>query len=243
MAPVRFAVALVALGALLAASAQARAEADSVTTGVAGGQFIQWTSGDSGSASISTTYQNQRAGNGNLILAFSHWDNQKLTAEVSDNAGNKYVSVSGPLNAGPTDRFQLWYARNIKGGVPLAVTVKYSGTTTSFSLVDVAEYAGLDRAAPLDAFASATGTGSFQDSGPTRFTTSPNETVVGFFGFSRYALPYKAGPGFTSQAYDGSSFMEDRSVAALGSYRATAMSNRPDSWAAFVTCFKNATQP
>ena len=236
----RFAFVVVAL---LIASAQGRTAADSVTTGVGAGQFVQWTSGDSGSASVSTTYQSQRSASGNMVLAFSHWDNQTLTAQVSDNLGNKYVSIGEPINSGPTARFQLWYARNIKGGVPLAVTVTYSGRTTSFSLIDVAEYSGLDRSAPLDAFASAPGTGTLQDSGPARHTTAMNETVVGFFGYSGYGLPYKAGAGFSARAYDGSSFLEDRAVTVAGSYRATVTSSRDDSWAAFVVCLKNAIQP
>ena len=228
--------------ALLVASGQGLT-ADSGATVAGAGQFIQWTSGDSGSASISTTYQPQRAASGDLVLAFSHWDNQTLSAQVSDNLGNKYVSIGGPINSGTAARFQLWYARNIKGGVPLAVTVTYSGRTTSFSLIDVAEYSGLDRSAPLDAFASAAGAGTLQDSGLSRTTTTANETLVGFFGYSGYGLPYKPGPGFTSRAYDGSSFLEDRAVTVPGSYRATVTSSRDDSWAAFVACFKNAIQP
>jgi hypothetical protein len=212
-------------------------------TGVSAGRFVQWTSSDHGAATSETTYQDRKATPGNLILVFSHWDNQALTAAVTDNLRNAYASIAGPVNAGPTARFEVWYAKNIRGGAPLAITVTYSGKTTSFSLVDAIEYSGLDKSAPLDVFASTAGTGTYQDSGPSPTTRKRNETIVGLFGYSTYALPYTAGAGFTMRGYDASSMLEDQAVTNIGSYHATAASNRSDFWAAFVIGFKNATQP
>jgi hypothetical protein len=210
--------------------------------GASAGQFVQWTSGDHGAATSETTYL-KSVTRGNLLLVFSHWDNQGLSAAVTDNLRNAYASIAGPINAGPTARFQVWYAKNIRGGAPLAVTVTYSGNTKSFSLVDVIEYSGLDRSAPLDVYASAAGSGKFQDSGPSPTTRARNETIVGLFGYSAYALPYTAGAGFTMRSYDASSMLEDQAVTNIGSYHATATSLVPDFWAAFVIGFKNAAQP
>jgi hypothetical protein len=200
---------------------------------------VGWTAGDSGAATSSTTYA-ENVTTGDLMLVFSHWDNQTLTASISDSMGNVYVPIGGPVNAGSSARFQAWYAKNIQGGAELAITVTYSGQTTSFSLVDAAEYSGLDTSAPLDVFASASGSGTSQSSGPSPMTTVSNETIVGLFGYSTYALPYTAGAGFTLRQYDGSSMLEDQSVTATGSYTATATSSDPADWAAFVICFKNA---
>jgi hypothetical protein len=239
---------ILAVCALRAVPAQSQLRMDWVRSGrkspvgVSAGQFVQWTSGDSGSASSSTTYQDRKATSGNLILVFSHWDNQALSAAVTDKLGNAYASMGGPVNAGTTARFEAWYTKNIRGGVPLAVTVTYSGKTTSFSLVDAIEYSGLDRSAPLDVFASAAGSGTSQDSGPSPTTRERNETLVGLIGYSVYSSPYTAGVGFLMRGYDASSMLEDRSVAEIGSYHATATSSRPDSWAAFVIGFKNAVQ-
>jgi hypothetical protein len=205
------------------------------------GQLVQWTSGDNGPATFETTYL-ESVTRGNLMLVFSHWDNQALTAAVTDNLGNKYVPIGGPVNTGRTARFQPWYAKNIRGGRQLAITVTYSGKTTHFSLVDAIEYSGLDRSAPLDVFASAAGKGTSQDSGRAPTTTARSETIIGLFGYSTYALPYKAGAGFTLRGYDASTMVEDRSVIARGSYNATATSSHSDSWAAFMIGFKNAVQ-
>ncbi|HEY5176453.1 MAG TPA: Ig-like domain-containing protein [Terriglobales bacterium] len=207
-----------------------------------GGQFVQWTSGDAGSASVETTYLSQPVTTGNLIVVFSHWDNQTITATVTDNLGNTYNPISGPINVGAVGRFQAWYARNINGGTQLGVTITYSARTTSIALADAAEYSGLDPSAPLNVFASSTGTGVTQDSGPSAATNSANETIIGLFGYYGFATPYTAGPGFTLRNFDATSMLEDRSVNANGSYRATATSHVSTSWVAYVLCFKNAFQ-
>lgn len=205
------------------------------------GHFIQWSSGDTGAALVSRTYMNNNVANGNLLLVFSHWDNQTLTASVTDNAGNTYVPVSGPINVGSVARFQAWYAKDVVGG-PIGVTVTYTGTTSSISLVDAIEYSGLDTTAPLDVFASAQGSGVTQDSGSSPATTSSNETIVGLFGYYGYATPYTSGPGYTFRNYDATSMLEDQSVTANGSYHATGMSAVSVPWVAYVICFKNAFQ-
>ena len=230
-----------------AGSATIRAASGSIngTTGLTvtppGGQFIQWSSGDTGAATVSRTYLNNNATTGNLILVFSHWDNQSITATVTDNLGNTYTAVSGPINVGAAGRFQAWYAKNITGG-PLGVTVTYSAQTTSISLVDAAEYSGLDPTAPLNVFASSTGNGVSQDSGPAPPTTAANVTVVGMLGYYGYATPYTAGSGFTFRNYDATSMLEDMSVTSNGSYHATATSAVSTQWVAYVLCFKNAFQ-
>jgi trimeric autotransporter adhesin len=208
------------------------------------GRFIQWASGDSGAASSSTTYQSQNATTGDLILIFSHWDTQAVTASApTDNRGNTYVPIGGPVNAGTTGRFQAWYAKNIAGGLPLAVTINYSAKTATISLVDIIEYSGLDTSAPLDVFASASGNSSFQNSGLSPTTTAENETIIGLFGFNSPSSPYTAGSGFTFRNYDATSMLEDMSVTTVGNYEATATSADSTIWAAIVIGFKNAAQP
>ena len=212
-----------------------------VTSGGGGsgnGQFVQWASCDSGAVGSSNCYQDRSATSGNMILVFSHWDNQSLTAAAYDNLGNTYTPIGGPVSVGTSARFQAWYAKNVSGGVPLAVTVRYSGVTTSFSLVDIIEYSGLDKTAPLDVYAFATGTGTVQDSGPSPMTTESNETIVGLFGYAGYATPYTAGTGFTLRNYDASSMLEDKAVTTTGIYNAIASSAVSTDWVAYVLAFK-----
>ncbi len=214
----------------------------SLTVTPPGGQFVQWTSGDGGAASVETTYLSQPVTTGNLILVFSHWDNQAITATVTDNLGNTYIPVSGPINVGAIGRFQAWYAKNINGGAQLGVTITYSARTMSISLADAAEYSGLDPTNPLNVFSSSTGTGVSQNSGAAAATNFPNETIIGLFGYYGFATPYTAGPGFTLRNYDATSMLEDQFVSANGSYLSTATSNTSTSWVAYVLCFKNAYQ-
>ena len=205
------------------------------------GQFVQWASGDSGAAQVHTTYMDKAVANGDLILVLSHWDNQTLTATLSDNGGNTYYPISGPINVGSVGRFQAWYAKNVVGGL-LGVTVTYSGTTSSISLIDAIEYSGLDTTSPLDVFASAFGSGLFQNSGAAPATTASNDTVIGLFGYYGPSTPYNAGAGFTMRNYDATSMLEDESVSANGSYSATGTSAVTTPWVAYVICFKNAFQ-
>ena len=104
-------------------------------------QFVTFTAGDSGSSSTSITYLNG-VQSGDLIVLFSHWDNHAITATASDSAGNIYVPISGPVSVGTAGRFQAWYAKNVQGG-NLEFKITYSGQTTTISLLDAAEYAGL----------------------------------------------------------------------------------------------------
>lgn len=206
------------------------------------GKVVQWASGDGGATTEQITYQNENTATGNLILVFAHWDNQAVSATVTDQLGNTYIPIFPPTNSGATAVYQVWYAKNVKGGVPLQVMITFTGKTLSFSLVDVIEYSGLDPSAPLDVFASATGTGTSPNSGKMASTNWKSETIIGLFGFSGYALPYSAGTGFTFEAYDASSMLEDQGVSSLGLYGATATSADSADWGAFVMGFKNATQ-
>jgi hypothetical protein len=180
---------------------------------------------------------------GDLILVFSHWDNQALTASVTDTLGNTYFPIGGPVSTGATARFQAWYAKNVIGGAAPGITVTYSGTTISFSVVDAMEWSGLNQTAPLDVFATATGSGVSANSGFAAPTTAAYETLMGLVGFSTYASPYAAGGSYTFRGYDASTFWEDMSVTSAGSYNATATSSASTTWAAWVIGFKSAIQP
>ncbi len=206
-------------------------------------QLVQETAGDAGSAITSDTYMDSKVTAGNLIMVFSHWDNQSVTATASDSLGNTYLPVGGPVSAGPSARFQVWYAKNIIGGTAPRITVTYSGMTSTFSVVDAIEFSGLDKVAPLDVFNVVTGSGTAISSGTAAPTTAAYETIFGFFGFSEYASPYAAGGGFTFLGYDASTLWESMSVTSTGSYSATATSSRSTTWAAYVIGMKSAIQP
>ncbi len=203
-------------------------------------KYVTFTAGDSGSSVSSTTYLNN-VQTGDLIIIFSHWDNQAVTGTASDSLGNVYTPVSGPITVGTTGRFQAWYAKNVQGGA-IGFTVTYSGRTTSLSVIDVAEYAGLDKTAPLDTYATAVGSGTTASIGPTPTSSSAPDTLVGLFGFDGYASPYTAGTGFTFRDYDASTFIEDQQTTTIGTYTATARAQASFPWAGYAILFRNAYQ-
>jgi len=211
----------------------------SISVVPATGEYLQWTSGDSGSATTSTTLQDKNAITGDLVLVFSHWDNQSLTATVQDQMGNVYTPIFPATDVGTNDRFQVWYASNIKGGARLSVTVTYSGKTTSISTVDAMEYAGLNATSPLDVYTSATGTGSVQSSGSLPVTTTASETIIGLFGYASGATPFMSGAGYFFRNYDATTMLEDSQVSSTGVYSATATSGGSSGWAAFAIGFRN----
>lgn len=217
---------------------QSMAGTSPVTVTAVVGKYVQFASGDGGSTTSETIYQDRPATSGNLMLAFSHWNNPAAAVTVQDQLGNTYTPIFPATCIGGSDCFQVWYAKNIKGGTELGLTFHYSARTTNFSVVDIIEYAGLDTTNPLDVFASATGTGFSQNSGKMPMTTSAAEIIIGLFGYSGYALPYTAGSGFTFRNYDASTMLEDRAVNSIGVYNATATSANSANWAAFAIAFR-----
>jgi len=137
---------------------------------------------------------------GNLILLSVNWGNTGLhVASITDTRGNAYTNITGQVNYGTSwaQSDQLYYAKNIPAGVN-TLTVTMTGIPTAVFEARAYEYAGLDTAAPLDQFSSATGT---------------NATKVN---------PV-AGSGFTGRATPnaGNTLGEDKIVAFTGSYNAT----------------------
>ena len=202
--------------------------------------FMQWTAGDSGAATFDTTRFGKPVVSGNMILVLAHWNDQDITATITDSRSNKYLPLVQPLNAGRTERFQAWYARNVKGGAEVSVTINFSKKTRSFSVIDAIEYAGLDKASPLIAAVSAVGSGNTQSSGPIAATGAQGCLLIGLFGYSNYALPYKAGQDFTMRAYEASTMIEDSDCSAGGVDTAIAISSNAADWAAIGAAFRKA---
>ena len=229
-----------ALGALALPALPAAAAALQPGTEVPPTHIVQWSTGDSGAAREQITYLPNPVVSGNLILAFAHWDDQHVTAALSDQKGNTYEPLGPPLNVGANERFQVWIAQNVRGGAALHVTIAFSAVPTSYSVLDVMEFGGLDRKHPLAASITATGMGDTQSSGPLAFDDPAVDCVVGLFGYESHALPYSPGEGFTFRQYEATTFVEDRSVAAPGPVTATAKSHNATNWAAFALAFRRA---
>ena len=219
------------------------------------GVFVQGNSGDNGAATSETSFLSTGVKAGDLVLVWSKWDAPKgttITATgATDNRGNTYTALGpaipiGTDGAGDPNWVQAWYAKNVSGA-PTGFTVSYSGKTFDISLVDAAEYSGLDKSDPLDSASYMTNTGEGQSltTGPSGTTTANDETIIGIFGTLGAEYPFTAGSGFSINVIDASSLIEDENVSITGSYTATATGNSGTSttpWGAIIVGFRNAIQ-
>jgi len=170
---------------------------------------------------------------GNLNIVVVGWNNSTSNVlSVQDSAGNLYARAIGPTTSGQRVRQSIYYAANVRAGGN-TVTVTFNQSTPAPD-VRVLEYAGVSA---LDGAAGASGRSRTSSTGFVT-TTSPNELI---FAANTVATPTSgAGAGFTSRIItspDGD-IAEDRIVAAIGSYNATAPLTSSGRWVMQIVTFK-----
>ncbi|MGA9797564.1 MAG: IPT/TIG domain-containing protein [Terriglobales bacterium] len=177
------------------------------------------------SASVAVTFTTaQTLGNLNIVVV--GWnDTTSTVSTVTDNRGNTYTLAIGPTT-GTGLRQSIYYAKNIAAGTN-TVTVTFN-KAAAFVDIRALEYSGLDPTSPLDQTAGAAGSGTTASSGAAT-TASANELI---FGAGMTATAFTgAGTGFVSRIITtpDADIAEDRTVAATGSYSATAP-NKSSNW-------------
>jgi len=174
---------------------------------------------------------------GNLIVVHIDWDNQaRSITSVTDTKGNTYAAINGPTNwNGANYRAALWYAYNITGGgAAITVTAHLSGAPTSYSQIYISEYSGIATSInPLDQNSVTAGNTGAVSSG-AKTTTYPNELVYGASIGASGAL--STGGGFTNRSTANQNVIEDKNVAAAGSYAAT-FTSAGGNWIAQMATF------
>jgi glucose/arabinose dehydrogenase/chitodextrinase len=157
-------------------------------------------------------------------------------AAVTDSAGNAY-QLAAPLTRGSGTSQAVYYAPNVRAGAD-TVTVTFD-RPAAFADIRIAEYSGLDRTAPLDGQASASGAAATASSGNVT-TTKPRALLLGA-GTTTGAFG-GAGSGYTVRVVTQPDIdiLEDRIVAAAGTYAATAPGS--GSWVMQVVAFRGAGQ-
>jgi len=180
-------------------------------------------------SSASATYgATQTAGNTNIV-AIGWSDSSSSVTSVTDTVGNSYSVAVGPTVLTGTQTQVIYVAANIAAAAPGAntVTVNFSATVP-FVDVRILEYSGIDPSAPVDGTAGTTGTGTTSSSG-TLTTTHAYDLI--------FAANYvtsgtnAAGNGYVNRVIttDGD-IAEDQTVAASGTYAATASLVSSGSW-------------
>ena len=169
---------------------------------------------------------------GNLIVAYVIWSNTN-TVTLSDSKGNGYVSAAGRTTWGSNWSSQVFYAKAIAGGTN-TVTTTFASAISSFAVLYIHEYSGVDKIAPVDATATATGSSSAVSSGSlaTSFAsdllfnaTASSNTVTSGDG------------GYTTRSTAFGNRTQDRNVTSAGSYTAAAVQNGA-SWVSHLLAFK-----
>ena len=171
---------------------------------------------------------------GNLIAAYVVWDNVGGVA-LADSRGNTYAAATARISFGNGWSAQIFYAKNIAGGSN-TVMATFGTAISSFGIVYLHEYSGLDKVNPLDVTASAAGTSAAMSSGAV---TTTNASDLLFAPGASSATVNQAGTGYTTRSTAYGNRTQDRLVAATGSYAGTAKQNG-SSWVMQLVAFRVA---
>jgi hypothetical protein len=162
---------------------------------------------------------------GNLIVAYVVWDNAGVV-DVTDTGHNTYTPASASVPwSGGAQRAQVFYAENVKPGTDIlpinTVTATFGTGLSSFGLIYITEYSGIDKTSPLDdvGVGVAGDTASAMNSG-TATTTIANDLLVGL-GASDHTVT-DAGAGYRARSVFAGNIVEDRIAAVPDDYIADA---------------------
>jgi len=191
-------------------------------------------------ATITVPYlAGQTAGNLNVVVV--NWNDTTAQVQtVSDSAGNTYQRAIGPTTRSTSASQSLYYAINRATTTGNAVTVTFTTAATAPEL-RVAEYSGVDPLQPLDVAVGGSGNSSTSSSGSVT-TRNANDLLVG----ANWATGVTTGPGspFTQRLITTpGDILEDRVVAAAGSYSATAPTSPSGGWIMHLAAFRAGGSP
>src|SRR5579885_3475394 len=144
--------------------------------------------------------------------------NTNATLSVTDSQGNAFTQVGTQLISPGSNRSQVYYAKNIKGG-PDTVTVTCS--VSCYQEVYVTEYSGVDQTNTIDVQAGASGSAGAVSSGNAT-TTLAGDMIYGFcLGDSACTV----GSSFAARSTLNANLVEDMTAGNPGSYAATGSAN------------------
>jgi chitodextrinase len=171
---------------------------------------------------------------GNTIVVYVIWNNTNAVA-LNDSVGNTFVNVGPPLSWGNGSSAQVYYATRIAGGAD-TVTASFRTPVTSFGVLYVHEYAGINSTNPVDVTVSASGNSATLNSGSID-TTSAHDLIFGA-GVSDNAVTVP-GSGFALRDLAYGNIIEDFVATSVGSYAATA-SHNGNMWGMQMVAFRAA---
>jgi chitodextrinase len=160
------------------------------------------------------------------------WSNTGTVA-VADNRGNAYATAAPRTTWGSSWSSQIFYARNIVGGAT-TVTATFATAISSWGIIYVHEYSGIDKVNPVDVTRSAVGSSAAMSSGAVT-TTNAADLLFAAAGSSNNVN--QGGSGYTTRSTAYGNRTQDRNVTTVGSYTATARQNG-NAWVMQVVGFR-----
>ncbi|MBV9346164.1 MAG: fibronectin type III domain-containing protein [Gammaproteobacteria bacterium] len=181
----------------------------------------------------------QQQGDLNVIVV--GWNDSTATVKsVTDSAGNVYSLAVGPTTLSGFLTQAIYYSSNIVGAAANANTVTVTfNSAAAYPDIRIVEYSGVASAAPVDGAAAASGNSAAANSGPVA-TGSANDLLLA----ADITVTYTTlGSGYTQRILtspDGD-MVEDRIVAATGTYSGTNGISPAGGWVEQLVAFKAGT--
>jgi hypothetical protein len=188
---------------------------------------------ESSASAISTSFTAANTA-GNFLIVSGTIARPAGTLSISDTAGNTYIPVTTPVtDANQATTSYLWYVPVCKGGVN---SVTLTPASAGALEIHVSEWSGVSATYPVDAFASAAGTGATVSSGSV--TTTANGELV--YGYTFLLNTATAGSGFAGMTLVNGDLDEYQIQSSAGSIAAT-YSQQSGTWFARVATFRPST--
>jgi Putative Ig domain len=188
------------------------------------------------SKSVAVTLPNATTSGNELIVAVTdYYPSEGVPFAISDSKGNTWKTAIDYVNSA---HIIVFYAENIVGGAGHTVTVTASGPT--YYSVTGMEYAGLAASNSLDVTAVNRGTGASYTSGAATIA-SPNELLLGVHHVWGGGISFTPSAGWSTvglQVSGDEAQVQDRVVAAAGSYASTGTESSSSDTVSVLVAFK-----
>jgi fibronectin type 3 domain-containing protein len=190
---------------------------------------------------VSVTFNSAQVAGDLNVVAVGWNDSAATVVAVGDTKGNTYTRAVGPTVITGVEAQSIYYANNIAAATAgsNSVTVTFSGAAT-YPDIRILEYSGVDLANPVDVTAAASGSSATSASAAV---TTTNAADLLFGANLVQTVTTGPGAGFTSRLLttpDGD-IAEDRMVATIGSYSATAPVSPAGQWIMQLVAFRAAS--
>ena len=177
---------------------------------------------------------------GDLNIVVIGWNDTTATVKsVTDSKGNIYTLAAGPTQLSGIATQSIYYAANIATAAANANTVTVAfNSSAAYPDLRILEYSGAPASNPIDAVGGASGTSTTPSATLTTATTNANDLILA----ADYIQTTTPGPGagFTTRiiSQPDSDLVEDKTVAATGTYTGTAPQSGNGYWVMSVVAIK-----